>query len=159
MKRFLLEVVVIAFLTGTVVGFCVTLFRYSIPYYPIVLRNYHYGMMAPFQGYDRMNIELIAEGKSENGQWERIDIDQYLPYGRGEKSMRAGLTSFRFKGKEALADAYRRIALRMQQLEQDRDRTWSSVRLATEKWPMSKDGYEALRNESNITRIDLVQIP
>ena len=159
MKRVLLEIVVIVFLVGTAAGMSLTLFRYHIPGVPLFVAKFHYRLMAPFQGYDRQNVELVADGKDADGTWRQINLDPYFPYGRGERSLRAALLSFKFRGKDVQLAAYHRMALRIQELEQERGRAWSSVRLVAEYWPMSSDGYLALRTPANVDRKLLTETP
>tara|TARA_Y100000310_G_scaffold9629_1_gene10327 strand:- start:127 stop:564 length:438 start_codon:yes stop_codon:yes gene_type:complete len=138
------------YLIMTVAGFSYTLFRVWIPGVPRKLAIFSYGMMAPYQTYRTFNEELIAEGRTSEGDWERINLDPYLPFIRGEKAHRSYLVSFRYGGHD-IDTKYEEYAQKLKNLEADRGREWERVRLTLEKWWMSPTGYEYLRREPFLT--------
>ena len=157
-KTLFQHLVIICYILVTFAGFCYTMFRVWIPGVPRKLTIFSYGMMAPYQSYRTFNEELIAEGRVPGGAWEEINLDPYLPYIRGEKAHRSYLVSFRYGGKD-IDEKYREYARRVQQLEAQRGREWSGVRLTLEKWPMSPAGYEYLRVDTFAERNIVSQIP
>ncbi len=159
MRLIFQHAVVVFYIAMTLAGLSYTLLRYSVPGVPWQIRRFSYGMMAPFQNYLTSNEELIAEGRLVGGDWQRIDIDPYFPFIRGEKAMRSYLVSFRNQGDDIWPEKYRQLARSIQLLEADEGRQWESVKLGLEKWPMSTGGYAFLRIAPFITYTSLVQIP
>ena len=114
--------------------------------------------MGPYQQYQTYNEELIAEGRRNDGAWERIDLLPYLPYMRGERAVRSYLISFRNKG-ENWTDSYRDFARMLREHETAQGKNYESVRLLLERWPVSTTNYETLRASPFLSEQLLVQIP
>ena len=159
LKSTLQQLVVIVFIAATVSGMSYTLFRYKLPGAPRSLRQWSYGMMAPYQTYRTHNEGLTAEGKRADGLWAIINMDAYLPFIRGERAMRSYLLTFRAQGDQVLDQKYREFAHHIARLESDRGRPWDEIRLTIQEWPMSPAGYEYLRHDPFIESTFLVQIP
>ncbi len=149
--RILRQVIIIFFLLITASAFLLTLFRIDLPFLrPIVA--YSYGMMAPYQGYERTNMELFAEGEIE-GVWEAIDLDPYFPVLRGEKIAREFFMIYSDKNPEAVTAAATRIAQKLLHLENSRGHSYTSVRLLWHQWYPSPEGFAARRTETLMTRL------
>jgi len=153
------NLVVAVYIAMTLAGMSYTLFRFTVPGVPRALRQMSYGMMAPYQNYRTYNEELVAEGRMAGGDWERIDLDQFLPYVRGERGMRSYLVTFRVQGDDIWPQKYREYARRVQLMESLRGREWQSVRLALEQWPMSPGGFNFLRQAPFMQVFPVAQIP
>ena len=159
-QRALQHLVIYVFIASTLSGFSYAWFRYKIPGVPKFFRQWSYGMMAPYQTYRTKNEELVAEGRIGN-EWKRIDLDQYLPYIRGEKAMRSYLVTFRKRGDDYWPAKYVEYGEKVQMMEALRGREWEEVRLFLEQWPMSPEGYEYLRKVEFIEKTpiaDSIQI-
>lgn len=158
-KHSLQHLVVVVFIAMTISGMSYTLFRYKLPGVPRSVRQFSYGMMAPYQTYRTHNEQLTAHGKHPDGSWEVINMDEYLPYVRGERAMRSYLLTFRVQGDEVLYTKYTEFAEQVKRLELDRGREWEAIKLTIQVWPMSPAGYEYLRIDPFIESEFLVQIP
>ena len=159
LKNSLQQLVVIIFIASTISGMSYTLFRYKFPGVPRSLRQWSYGMMAPYQTYRTHNEQLTAQGKRPDGTGEIINMDAYLPFLRGERAMRSYLLTFRAQGDIILNQKYTEFAGHIKRLESDRGREWESIKLTIQIWPMSPAGYEYLRHDPFIESEFLVQIP
>lgn len=129
-----------------------TLFRASL--FPTRIIRYFFGMMAPYQGYSTRHLELVAEGETSEGAWERIDLLPYFPGSTGERTFRQFLLSMRVRGDDAARDGYRRMAEEIRSREAENGRIWTAVRLSMETWPVSPDGFETLRVPAFTRRLD-----
>jgi hypothetical protein len=137
-------------------GLSFTLFRWSP--LPKHVTRFFYGLMAPYQGYNTRNLELVADGKKPDGSWERIDRAPYLPGSHGERYFRGAMLSSRVRGPERTRRDYETFARRLTELEAERGKAYAEIRLQIETWPTSPDGYEALRDAEHIEYIDPLEI-
>lgn len=158
LRNSLQQLVVIMFIAMTVSGMSYTLFRYKLPGVPRSLRQFSYGMMAPYQTYRTHNEELTALGLTPDGTWEIINMDEYLPFVQGERAMRSYLLTFRAQGDEILYKKYTEFAQIIQRLESERGRKWEDIKLTIQVWPMSPAGFEYLRHDPFIESEFLVQL-
>jgi len=159
LKSTLQQLVVVVFIAMTLSGMTYTLFRVKMPGVPRSLRQFSYGMMAPYQTYRTHNEQLTAEGKMPDGTWEIINMDEYLPFVTGERGMRSYLLTFRVQGDTVLDQKYTEFAMQIDRLESVRGRDWEAIRLSIQVWPMSPAGFEYLRHDPFIESEFLVQIP
>jgi hypothetical protein len=137
--------------------FTLNAFAYTIAQRSLLPRRvvrYFYGMMAPYQGYSTHNFELVAEGKTENGSWETIDLLPYFPGSTGERTFREFLLSRRAQSVEATQEGYRQLAKQIQYNEAEQGRSYGEIRLAFDTWPMAPDGYSSLRLPVFTKRVD-----
>lgn len=158
-QRLLQHLAITVYIAMTVGGLSYTLFRYVLPGVPHSVLQFSYGMMAPYQTYRTFNEDLTAHGMREDGVWERINLDEYLPFLRGERAMRSYLMTFRIQGERVLYTKYSELAEQIQRLERARGRDWKGIQLTLEKWPMSPAGYEYLHQDPFIETEFLIQIP
>lgn len=100
-------------------------------------------MMAPFQGYTTQNYELVAEGRPRGGVWTEINLQQYIPTGRGEFSYRGFSLEFT-QEKRGTANLYDIFATKLQAAEARQGRAYSDIRLLRRRWPVSPAGYHYL---------------
>jgi hypothetical protein len=140
-------------------AFTFTMVRVQIPFIPWPLLRFHYGMMAPYQGYSMTNADLLAEGKRSDGSWERIDLAPYYPTIRGTQIMYRRLRSYFALGNAAHTDAYRKLALLLLEREQRKGRTYEAIRLTWQQWPVSPLGFEAMRTEELTENVFITQVP
>ena len=140
----------------TLCALCYTMGRVQLLNVPWPLYTHFYAMMAPFQNYITHNVELVAEGQTHAGTWERIDMVPYFPHSRGEYAIRSRLSSFSDKKRY-----YRVIAKKLIVLEAERGRPYTHVRLQWHKWKKHKDGFYGNYREDLIqkTTITTVQAP
>lgn len=127
-----------------------------MPAVPRALRQFSYGMMAPFQHYRTHNEELTAFGLRD-GSWHIIDMHPYLPFITGERAMRSYFRTFRKHKKHV--QKYGEFAEKLRLIEAGNGRSWESVKLVFQKWPMSTAGYFYLRHEPFIEETFIVQTP
>ena len=143
---------ILLYLICTFCAWTYTLFRWS-PVSPHIVR-FFYGMMAPYQNYSLINVELIAEGQADDGIRKRIDLGPYFPESRGERAFRTFLIDFRVQGTENTRHAYRRLAEAIRAQEAARGRDCRTVELTFESWPVSPKGFSALRLPPFTAQID-----
>lgn len=122
-------------------GLTFTLFRYSV--LPMNMVQPFYGTMAPFQGYTTENYELVAEGRPAGGIWQEINLQQYIPAGRGEFSYRGYNLEYE-AGLQGEINLYELYAKKVQAAETRNGRTYDEVRLIRRRWPTSPAGYHYL---------------
>lgn len=142
---------------GLYLFFTANAFAYTIAQRSLLPRRvvrYFYGMMAPYQGYSIYNFELFAEGKTESGSWETIDLLPYFPGSTGERTFREFLLSRRAQNEEATRRGYEHLARELRRKETEHGRIYSEVRLAFDTWPMAPDGYERLRLPAFTKHVD-----
>jgi len=121
--------------------------------WPII--RYSYGMMAPYQGYSTTNVDLLAEGKEEDGTWKTIDLDPYYPMIRGTQVMYRRLRSFHAQGAKVHKEKYTELA----ELLLGKEGTYESIRLTWQEWPVSPEGWDANRTNDLITDYFITQVP
>ena len=133
------QIIVIVYLAVTAAAFVFTMTRISL--LPLWVTRWSYGMMAPYQGYVSWNDDFLYEGLRPDGEWERIDIDRYLPHGFGERNVRKSLRVY------AEADRRRKFtefALSLLAHERARGRDYRAVRVFFDHWDRSPAGFEFL---------------
>jgi hypothetical protein len=143
--------VIIAYLCITLGGLAFTLWRIEIPLLRTFAR-FSYQTMSPYQGYRTVHQDLVLEGRTATGEWETISVERYLPGRRGERFVRSGFLSFANRGDAALHAAYDRFALRVQHAEVAAGRSYATVQVYQEQWPISPDGIDALRMPPHVVR-------
>ena len=163
LKRITQHIIIFVFLLITLLAFFVTMFHEEMPFTPLFLQPFvlfGYGMMAPYQGYERLNTDLFAEGLTANGQWQEINLDPYFPVLRGEKNIRETKLLFRDgSGADIVTAHARKIAERLLTVEHEHGHAFQSVKLSWEEWPPSPLGYDALRHSSSLPTEVLVTYP
>jgi hypothetical protein len=123
-----------------------------------------YSTMAPYQGYNRDNDELRAQGQLPDGSWETIDVRRYYPLGHGWESLRMRLRSFRTKEFDdpsevpGLLARYEDLGRLLLAAERRRGMPYESVRLTWESWPLSPLGYDALRLPAFVTTEEITSV-
>lgn len=158
MRHFLAESLVALYLTLTSLAFL-----YTMSHAAVLLRVpglvFSYGMMAPYQGVERKATDIRAEGMDDHGAWRTIDLTPYYPVGSGETIARRYLFPFRAEGDEEMKDAYARMAAQLLRHEAERGTRWKKIRVSWQEWPLSTEGYEALRHAPFVTSTVLAEIP
>src|SRR3989344_8507561 len=110
LRRVLTHTLIITYLFLTAYAFFFTMVRQKISIVPEGVLHFFYGMMAPYQGYTTYNFDLLAEGKRDDGTWERIDLDPYYPMIRGHQVMFRRLRSFYTEDKARWKEKYTELA-------------------------------------------------
>lgn len=141
LKRIASNVIIVLFLYLTADAFLFSLLRMHLPFIPYDLACYHYGMMAPYQGYNTENWELVAEGIFPDGSREQIDLHRFIPFSRGQFNVRGGLIPFRDQTYSHPIGKYGEVADQLHLLLPQ----YAAVLLYFETWPMSPGGFEYLR--------------
>lgn len=145
------NVFLVIYLWITLCAVLLTLFRVRI-LFPQDVVMYSYGMMAPYQRYEREHGELAAGGLRADGTWQSIDLKPYYPVMEGERLARQAVTAFYNYGtaedRQAIRDAYAR---RLLILKREQGRSLTGVRLYWVQWPAADGPYDALK-ESNSER-------
>jgi hypothetical protein len=157
-RRLITNIFLIPYLLLTAYAFFFTMVRIELPAIPHRVLFFFYGMMAPYQGYTTYNFDLLAEGKKVDGVWERIDLDPYYPMILGHRVMFRRLRSFHAAGEALSKQKYTELAMLLQKHEAEKGRTYESIRLMWQTWPMSTDGWDALRREPFVTNYPLTEI-
>lgn len=149
--RILRQILILGFLIVTFSAFLLTMFRFYPPI-PRSILLFSYGMMAPYQGYERYNADLRAEGQDSSGAWHAINLDPYFPVIRGEEHIRKYYMIFTDKDPVAITTASTTVATKLLQLEKEKGKDVRAVRLYWDQWLPSPLGYEALRTASGSFR-------
>jgi hypothetical protein len=144
--RIFRQALLLGYIFLTICALCYTLGRKQIPGVKWPFVTHFYAMMAPFQNYTTQNAELVVEGYSGN-TWQKIDLTQYLPHGRGEIAIRTRMSSFGDK-----KSVYKQMAHELYDLEKGQGRTYSHIRIVWEKWPKSQYGFYGNHNDEDVTR-------
>ncbi len=160
MKKILTHIFLVYFLFMTTYAFVFTMTK--VQWFPFIswkVLRYHYGMMAPYQGFSTMNMDLLAEGERADGTWEEIDMSPYYPMHRGSAIMYRRLRSFFPEGEEVHGEKYRELALLLKEREMERGREYASVRLTWVEWPASPEGFDALKTSDHWKAYPIVTVP
>ncbi len=146
-------------MVATISGLLFTFFRTTLPGVPALFSQWSFGMLAPFQAYLPYNEELVAFGRNAWDVWEEIDLHTYLPYGKGEASIRSYLSTYRKWSTEELEEKYKEYARQIQHLEEVHEHSWEEIKLELHRWPRSAEGYLELRQNEFIEITPVIQIP
>ena len=159
MKKISAQLFLLYFLFITGYAFAYTMVRVEfLPFVPWVVLRYHYGMMAPYQGINAFNVDLLAEGL-RNNEWRTIDLDSYYPMILGNKIMYRRMRSFSFLGVKAHGKKYAELAQKLLTLEKEKGSAYESLRLTWQEWPKSPLGWDVERKEGQITNYPILTIP
>lgn len=147
------------FLLISIATFVYTVSRVALPVPPWWLVDFNFGVVGPFQRYNDFNQEVIAEGLLDDGTWERIDIIPYMPVALpSERSFRLRLDFLSEKPAERTA-GHRTIAETILAKERAQGHPYTSVRLVIEAWPVSTEGFEAMRKPPLIDSYQFMIVP
>lgn len=134
--------------------------RRGLPFVPRALTVFAYGTIAPYQGYASESFDWGVSGLSENGTWEAIDTSAYEPFIRGEGIYRHFRMLFRFEGTDAELKAhFERLADQIRKLEAARGKTYGPIRFEWWEWPISPEGYDALKREPFLKKTFVTDVP
>ena len=105
----------------------------AIPKFSIARLSY--GMMAPYQRYDRTQQRLLIEVQ-QDGKWHTVPLKTIWPFLYGEQVFRGGLGTFQIENKPNM-DAYKEFAKRIFIWQQKQNTNVTSVQLTWVEWPYS----------------------
>ena len=158
LPRFLQHIIVLCYLIIAGASLLFTVIRIpallSVPLAP-----FSYGMMAPYQSFNRENVDVRAEGEDEKGIRHAINLDGYYTLELGEKIARRPLFIFRVRRPESQNEAYAEMARQLMKHEREQGRDWKHVRLYWDSWPVSAQGYEGMRTAPFVKSIPLAIVP
>lgn len=163
--RIFTHLVILLFLVVQLDAFVYTMSHRHVGLFPWTVTRFFYALMAPYQGFKEWNEEVVAEGQRSDGTWEQIDLQRYYPtYTRGQRVTRQLLTTVEWQGArrgdpQLLTRRYAALAEQLRSRESASGRSYVSIRLWREDWPVSPDGYAALRLPAFTSRTLLVQAP
>lgn len=128
------------------------------------ISTFSYATMAPFQAAMAENAEIVADGLREDDVWAPIPLEQYLPLPPGERMGWTALWSIALERSDPQDDpgripGYRRMAELVLLQKQRKGTPLSAVRLSLETWPVSPEGYLALRHPPFTQRTLIVEVP
>ena len=126
-KHAFISAIVLFYIFLTLNGLAYTVAQRSL--LPKQAVRFFYGMLAPYQSYGTQNVELVAQGKTEDGSWETIDLLPYFPGSTGERRFRELLLSRRAQGEVATEEGYAQLAEQIRIKEAERGRMYSEVQL------------------------------
>lgn len=158
LPRFIQHIIVLCYLIIAGASLLFTVVRVPALLH-VPFATFSYGMMAPYQSFNRENVDVRAEGEDSKGIWHTINLDPYYPLELGEKIARRHLFVFRSRGPVAQGDAYADMARQLRKHEREQGRDWKHVRLFWESWPVSVHGYEAMRTAPFVHSIPLALVP
>ena len=137
----------------TICALLYTLGRKHVPHVPWPFVTHFYAMMAPFQHYLTYNVELTAYSKYADGTWEKINLQPYLPFGRGEAAIRMRMSSFHDK-----QEKYYALGHKVLLYERARGEDIVAVRVLWESWPKSQYSFYENYIEGKITKKILADV-
>ncbi len=149
LRRFLQHAVILFFIAFQVSGFMLTMFRVWMPF-PRSLTLFSYGMMAPYQAYDRYNYDFVAEGLTVDGTWEPISLQPYFRVILGEAVVRKFKLIFTHPDREHARANALLISSKLLQLERGRGHSIKAIRLSWQQWPQSPQGMDTLRQSPHL---------
>lgn len=141
------QLFIVAYLFLTFCALLYTLARKQISWVQWPYVTHFYAMMAPFQNYTVDNVELMVYGKFANGQWEKIDITEYIPAGRGERAIRLRMSSFHDKRAK-----FKEMATHILRDKKKQGTNYTTVRIQWEKWPKSQYGFYGNYTAEKVTK-------
>lgn len=147
LKRVLTQAFLLTYIFLTFCALLYTLGRKQVPHVQWPFVTHFYAMMAPFQNYTTDNSELMAYGQLPNSTWEKVDLTEYFPHGRGEKAIRLRMSSFSNK-----KEKYLEIAQHILHDKNEEGKGYVSVRIQWEKWPKSQYDFYGNYERSQITK-------
>jgi hypothetical protein len=153
-KTLSLQAMILIYCLVTVAGLLYTVTGYALPFVPEPLTQWSYFTMAPFRGYDTVNSDLRAEGKHADGSWKTINLDRYHPLRKPEQVKLRRLERFLKQREETGRIKYRELAHKIL----EREKSYESVRLTWEVWPMSVKGWDTNRTPDRITQYPLAEV-
>lgn len=139
--RLLQHAVAVSYLVLLSFGMTYAVWRYE----PVPLRSltlFLYGMLAPYQGYNRMNEAFLVEGRMGD-EWREIELAPYFPVLEGERNMRERRLYLNVGKHPSVEALHRRIALRIRELEAERGNRYDAVRLTWIEWEPSPESFRA----------------
>lgn len=142
-QRILLHAIILGYLVVTAGAFAFSMTKRTVLPYRVI--HWSYGMMAPYQGDTTWNADLRAVAELPDGTRERVDIDQYLPFGFGERNVRKFLRFYAKRGVAGQRAKFTEFAEQLLRRERARGKQYTSLDLTFERWPRSPIGFEALR--------------
>jgi hypothetical protein len=169
MKKVMQQTFLIYFCVMTSYALWFTMVRTQVlPFIPWEVLRYHYGMMAPYQGYTTYNVDLYAEGRTQHSAqndietWEPINLEPYYPTIPGTQIMYRRLRSFSFL-EDILpgthGEKYRELATLLLEKERQKGHDYEAVRLTWQEWPMSPEGFYAGKNEQDTVNYFITVVP
>lgn len=159
LRTYLTHVLIVTYLVLTACAMLYTLFRVETPV-PWFFVRYFYGMMAPYQGVTPLHQELIAEGKFLNGEWEKIPLEEAMPFLRAERNIRSTLVSYRvLYGTDTIETYYNEFARELMEFANRHGKDYETVRLQFEQWELSPEGPFERRIPGETTVIPITEYP
>lgn len=149
LKQWLLQTILLCYLTITGSALLYTLFHIRTPV-PWTLTRFSYTMMAPYQGDTEINEDLVAFGEYADGSTAIIDLDRYIPGGKGERNVRKYLRSFRRTEDDLQVRKYTEFAQLLLERERKKDPHIRAITLNWHVWPRSPHGFDALRQPPHL---------
>ena len=115
-------------------------------------------VMGPFARYRTSNQEFIVEGQAQDGSWQSIDMNVYLPVIKREQTHRFHLHSSRSVF-DLRAKQYRNMLSMIMAREERAGRNYTDVRLRFESWPVSEKDIEENRIEPLVYQKTFMTFP
>ena len=148
-KQWVLQTILLLYLTVTGAALLYTLFHIHLPV-PWALVRFSYTMMAPYQGDTEINEDLVAFAELADGSTKIIDVDRYIPGGKGERNVRKYMRSFRRTEDDLQSQKYTEFAQLLLAHERKNDPNIRSITLNWHAWPRSPLGFDALRQPPHL---------
>ena len=157
LKQWILQTILLFYLTVTGAALLYTLFHIHTPV-PWALVRFSYTMMAPYQGDTEINEDLVAFGEYADRSTKIIDLDRYIPGGKGERNVRKYLRSFRRTEDDLQVQKYTDFAEQLFARERKKDPNLTSVTLNWHAWPRSPQGFDALRTPPHLVATFITRV-
>jgi|CXWL01.1.fsa_nt_gi hypothetical protein len=163
LKRIVQHAIILFFLLISFLAFYLTMLHADFPFLPAFLDpviEYSYGMMAPYQGFERLNAGLMVEGVDAKGEHHSIDLDPYFPVLQGERTIREYKMIYQNEEHVDEAEEFsKKIAKILFELERKRGHNFQSIQLSWDQWQPSPQGFETLHHEPFIFTRPLAVYP
>lgn len=152
----LLDAILVGWLIVTAGGFYIT-FTHKVPPFLPRITHFSYGMLAPYQNDDDINVEPVVVAWEASGATTLLPIEGYFPGVRGERNSRMRLEQVAGQDPQIMARNYETILTQILLHERAAGRAFARLDLIWEEWPKSPLGYDALRMHSTRDFITQVQ--
>src|SRR3989338_11490949 len=115
-------------------------------------------MMKKKKEKKKINEVVVAFGEYADGSTGIIDLDSYIPGGKGERNVRKYLRSFRRTEDDLQAQKYTEFAQQLLERERKKDPHIRAITLNWHAWPRSPRGFDALRTPPHLVATFITRV-
>ncbi len=157
-RRLLQHVIVFGYVIMMIAGFIFAVSRMALPI-PRFFTDWSYRMIAPFQGYDKENYDVLIDAKRPDGSWQTIDPATLLSLPRSKRTAFFMMSNFKDAPIDERYEHYKELANGMLSYLQSTGEDYDSLRMSFLFWPQSPLGIEHFRDSTFARTIPVIQVP